>query len=44
MNHRILEYLTIGNYRRISESITIGLLSCIHEARFSYSFNNDNEY
>ena len=40
MNHRIHEYLRIGNYKCISESTTIGLLSCIHEARFSYSFNN----
>ena len=40
MNHRILEYLRIGNYKCIRESTTIGLLSCIHEARFSYSFNN----
>ena len=30
MNHRILEYLRIGNYKCISESTTIGLLSCIH--------------
>ena len=37
---RILEYLRIGNYKCISESTNIGLLSCIHEARFSYSFNN----
>ena len=40
MNHRIPEYLRIGNYKCISESTTIGLLSCIHETRFSYSFNN----
>ena len=34
MNHRIFEYLRIGDYKCISESTTIGLLSCIHEARF----------